>query len=336
MSPCLRSGATRSCPREDFTSEADLEVACKSTGSFRFPRPTRRLFPTRYLAPQELSGFRATSFSRLAFAVLLTALIAGTAAKSVASAQTTAPKSAVLTSNSDLAAIPGGFRPTTDADLGHFSSEKMTVEVVLAPANEPDLNDTLVKLYDTTSPSYHQWLGTGESTRASLRVPRRLQPSRTISRPMDWWWNPLPPLPCARQRTEQQRRRGIRDHPPQLPRSAGDRVLFQRLGNPDAYEPGRRSARRDRARESDLRPRPVSKLPASNPSPLSLSPSCELPYPSEELLFTLINNGEIGELGPVGTVIGGSAAVDAARLRPGSCSIFPEPAVGAPRPGGAA
>jgi subtilase family serine protease len=91
--------------------------------------------------------------------------MAGTAATSVASAQTATAsrlKSGTVPKSSGLAAIAGGFRHTTDADLGRFSSAKMTAEVVLAPANEPELNHFLEELYDSTSPSYHEWLGTGE------------------------------------------------------------------------------------------------------------------------------------------------------------------------------
>jgi len=61
-----------------------------------------------------------------------------------------------------LAAIPRSFTATTAADLGEFSSSNMTVEVVLAPSNERQLNELLKNLYDPTGASYQQWLGTGE------------------------------------------------------------------------------------------------------------------------------------------------------------------------------
>jgi len=55
-----------------------------------------------------------------------------------------------------LAAIPGSFRASTDADIGEYSSSNMTVEVVLAPSNEAQLSDLLANLYDSTSASYQQ------------------------------------------------------------------------------------------------------------------------------------------------------------------------------------
>jgi subtilase family serine protease len=64
--------------------------------------------------------------------------------------------------NISLSAIPGSARPTVDADTGELSSSKMTVDVVLAPSNQPELSSLLANLYDSKSASYHQWLGTGE------------------------------------------------------------------------------------------------------------------------------------------------------------------------------
>jgi len=61
-----------------------------------------------------------------------------------------------------FSSIAGSFRPTTDADMGKFSSEKMTVEVVLAPSNQADLDQLLASAYDPKSPNYRQWLVKGE------------------------------------------------------------------------------------------------------------------------------------------------------------------------------
>jgi kumamolisin len=61
-----------------------------------------------------------------------------------------------------LATIPRSFTPTTATDLGTFSSSNMTVEVVLAPSNETQLNELLTNLYDPNGASYQQWLGTGQ------------------------------------------------------------------------------------------------------------------------------------------------------------------------------
>ncbi len=298
--------------------------------------PSNKAFvPNPLSSAPRARGFRATSFSRLAFAVLLTALIAGTAATSVASAQTTAPKSAVLTSNSDLAAIPGGFRPTTDADLGHFSSEKMTVEVVLAPANEPDLNDTLVKLYDTTSPSYHQWLGTGEfnsrfapSSAQIAAVQDHLQAHGLVVESSASPFRVRASGPSSN--VEEAFGTTLHSY-----RDAQGTAYFSNASEirmPTSLAAGVRGVI---GLASNLRQRPVSKLPASNPSPLSLSPSCELPYPSEELLFTLINNGEIGELGPVGIQAGYGGGPGCTGLTPSQRnSIYGAPDVG-PRGKGA-
>jgi subtilase family serine protease len=61
-----------------------------------------------------------------------------------------------------LTAIAGSLTPTTDADTGEFNSSSMTVEVLLAPSNEAQLNGLVKELYDSTNANYHQWLGTGE------------------------------------------------------------------------------------------------------------------------------------------------------------------------------
>jgi subtilase family serine protease len=67
-----------------------------------------------------------------------------------------------LAATGDLAAIPGSFSASTSADIGEFSSSNMTIEVVLVPSNETELNELLANLYAPTGASYQQWLGTGE------------------------------------------------------------------------------------------------------------------------------------------------------------------------------
>jgi kumamolisin len=59
-------------------------------------------------------------------------------------------------------AIPGSFKPTTDAVTGDFSSPRMTVDVVLRPRNESELSDLLASVYDLNSKNYQHWLGKGE------------------------------------------------------------------------------------------------------------------------------------------------------------------------------
>jgi kumamolisin len=61
-----------------------------------------------------------------------------------------------------LATIAGSFRASKDADMGEFVSSKMTVEVVLAPRKQTDLEEQLVGVYRSGSPSYHQWMQTDE------------------------------------------------------------------------------------------------------------------------------------------------------------------------------
>jgi hypothetical protein len=62
----------------------------------------------------------------------------------------------------DLTAIPGSFSASTDTDLGEFSSSNMTVEIVLAPSNETQLDELLNGVYNPADANYQQWLATGE------------------------------------------------------------------------------------------------------------------------------------------------------------------------------
>jgi len=87
----------------------------------------------------------------LALALALLSVMAGEAAQT-----------ALATAAESVSAISGSFRPTTDVDVGEFSTPRMTVEIVLAPSHQSELSDLLTKVYDAQSPSYHQWLATGE------------------------------------------------------------------------------------------------------------------------------------------------------------------------------
>jgi subtilase family serine protease len=86
-------------------------------------------------------------------ALMVAALVAVPGAFAVANAATPADS---------LAAIPGSLTATVDPDVGEFNSSNMTVEVVLAPSNEAQLNALLRNLYDPNGASYQQWLGSGE------------------------------------------------------------------------------------------------------------------------------------------------------------------------------
>jgi subtilase family serine protease len=92
-------------------------------------------------------------------ALLLAAVVAAIGAS--ASGNAVAADANVATADG-LAAIPGSLAASTSADIGEFSSSNMTIEVVLAPSNEPQLNELLTSLYDSTGANYQQWLGTGE------------------------------------------------------------------------------------------------------------------------------------------------------------------------------
>jgi len=61
-----------------------------------------------------------------------------------------------------FSAIPGSLKPTTDVDMGEFSSAQMTVEILLAPSNASELSGMLADLYNPNSNNYQHWLGKGE------------------------------------------------------------------------------------------------------------------------------------------------------------------------------
>ena len=276
---------------------------------------------------------RAVRLSRLGFAALLTSLLAWTAAVPFASAQTAAAsrlKSANVTSKSDMVASPGGLRHTNDADLGHFSSEKMTVELVLAPANEPELNDFLTKLYDTTSPSYHQWLGTGEfnsrfapSDAQIAAVKQHLEAHGLVVEATASPFRVRATGPSSN--VEEAFGTTLHNY-----RDAQGTAYFSNASEvrmPTSLVAGVRGVV---GLASNLRQRPVrAQLPVGNASAAFRSPSCELPYPTEEQLFTLINAGMIGELGPDGVQAGYGGGPGCTGLTPSQRnSIYGAPDVG--------
>ena len=91
--------------------------------------------------------------------IIVAAVVGATSAFAGERAVETAPSPAVAES---LVEIPGSFRANNDFDMGEFSSPNMTVEVVLAPSNETQMNELLQNLYDPAGASYQQWLATGE------------------------------------------------------------------------------------------------------------------------------------------------------------------------------
>jgi subtilase family serine protease len=66
------------------------------------------------------------------------------------------------TAAESFAALPASFKATVDSDAGEYSTSRMTIEVVLAPRNQADLEATLANVYNSKSPMYRQWLATGE------------------------------------------------------------------------------------------------------------------------------------------------------------------------------
>src|SRR3984885_7569993 len=111
---------------------------------------------------------------QVAFALALAGALGGASAGAMASASDAADDS--------LVAIAGSVRPTTDLDMGEFSSSRMTVDVVLAPSNQPELSALVGEVYDPQSSSYQQWLAKGEvysrfapSTAQSAAVAEYLQ-----------------------------------------------------------------------------------------------------------------------------------------------------------------
>ncbi len=54
------------------------------------------------------------------------------------------------------------IRPTTRYTGPHPVSARMTVQLVLAPGHQADMDRLLAEMYDPTSPVYHRWLPKGE------------------------------------------------------------------------------------------------------------------------------------------------------------------------------
>jgi subtilase family serine protease len=102
-------------------------------------------------------------FSYRAVVVAAVVVAASSLVGEMAVAATSGPDAApAVTAGVGFAAIPGSFKPTTDVDTGEFSSSKMTIEVVLAPRNQTDLDERLANVYNQKSPSFQQWMLAGE------------------------------------------------------------------------------------------------------------------------------------------------------------------------------
>jgi subtilase family serine protease len=77
-------------------------------------------------------------------------LAAGTLLASPAAANTSA-----------FSAIPGSARPVAGVSLGDFRSARMTVEVVLIPRNQPQMDALLTRVSNPNGSAYQQWLPKG-------------------------------------------------------------------------------------------------------------------------------------------------------------------------------
>jgi subtilase family serine protease len=96
-------------------------------------------------------------------AVILGVLVVGSSSLLAAPAIASSPH---VTSNGSAAvayaALPNSVSPTTDRDLGAYSSKTMSIELVLAPRNGAELQSLLKAVYSPSSKSYRQWMKTGQ------------------------------------------------------------------------------------------------------------------------------------------------------------------------------
>lgn len=107
-----------------------------------------------------LSNRAAVLVVAVVMAVVVPAsILAGEKGVEVASSPASAP---AITADKGFSEIPRSFKPTTDVDMGEFSSTQMTVDVVLMPRNESELSDLLANVYNPKSNGYRHWLGKGE------------------------------------------------------------------------------------------------------------------------------------------------------------------------------
>jgi subtilase family serine protease len=199
----------------------------------------------------------------------------------------------------DFSAIPGTARPTTDVDMGEFSSSNMAVDVVLAPNNESELSGLLASVYDPQSQSYRRWLGQGEfSTRfapSSAQVAaltQYLQASGLVVEPSSSPFllrvsGPSNVVAAAFKTTLRNYRnpRGVtyfsNASAVQLPTilASGVRGVVG-LSNTVRMHP---------------HVRPMKQTPSSDPGLISSGktptpPGCEAPYPTKAQLFAFVNN----------------------------------------------
>jgi subtilase family serine protease len=79
-----------------------------------------------------------------------------------AAASLTAVATASASSANSMAHIPGSYLPTSATKTGQLSASRMSVEVVLQPANKAGLSSLLGSLYTPGSADYGHWLAAGQ------------------------------------------------------------------------------------------------------------------------------------------------------------------------------
>jgi subtilase family serine protease len=94
---------------------------------------------------------RVGAITVMGLAVL--AYVGGYAATGASAAPASVPR---------LATLSGSVSRTTDHIVGSYRSNRMSVEVALAPRDATGLTNSLRAIYTQHSASYHQWLGAGQ------------------------------------------------------------------------------------------------------------------------------------------------------------------------------
>jgi kumamolisin len=188
-----------------------------------------------------------------------------------------------------FSAIPGSLKPTTDVDMGEFSSAQMTVEILLAPSNASELSGMLADLYNPNSNNYQHWLGKGEFY--SLFAPDSAQVTAIVNylegSGLEVEQTSSPFLLQASgpsSLVESTFRTSI--HSYRNPRGITYYSNAQQVQLPGALAPAVLGVV---GLSNTVRLHPHTVRPAKQTSPSG--PGCETPYVTAAQLFNLVNNG---------------------------------------------
>lgn len=188
-----------------------------------------------------------------------------------------------------FSAIPGSLKPTTDVDMGGFSSAQMTVEILLAPSNASELSGMLADLYNPNSNNYQHWLGKGEFY--SLFAPDSAQVTAIVNylegSGLEVEQTSSPFLLQASgpsSLVESTFRTSI--HSYRNPRGITYYSNAQQVQLPGALAPAVLGVV---GLSNTVRLHPHTVRPAKQTSPSG--PGCETPYVTAAQLFNLVNNG---------------------------------------------